>query len=146
MYKQVLLCMSNEHVRCDQKKGMGLLEYQAMPFSRDVAHDGWLCTFTINQQLEVPSARSWVVPVRATGTVWKRQASRLVHHIQNHTCGVTLLLPARRAAGLGQHSILRPHWVWPCGWALPGLPRGFHLNPEIFTELYGKVGYLFDFS
>jgi hypothetical protein len=24
---------------------MGLLEYQAMPSLRDVAHDGWLCTF-----------------------------------------------------------------------------------------------------
>jgi hypothetical protein len=26
--------------------GMGLLEYQTMPSLRDVAHDGWLCTFT----------------------------------------------------------------------------------------------------
>jgi hypothetical protein len=25
---------------------MGLLEYQAMPFLREVAHDGWLGTFT----------------------------------------------------------------------------------------------------
>ncbi len=28
-----------------QKEGMGLLEYQAMPFCRDIAHDGVLCTF-----------------------------------------------------------------------------------------------------
>ncbi len=27
---------------------MGLLEKQAMPSWRDVAHDGWLCTFTIH--------------------------------------------------------------------------------------------------
>ncbi len=32
---------------CDQREGMGLLEFQAMPSLRDVAHDGWLCTFTI---------------------------------------------------------------------------------------------------
>ncbi len=29
-----------------QRESMGLLEYQAMPSLRDVAHDGWLCTFT----------------------------------------------------------------------------------------------------
>jgi hypothetical protein len=88
MYKQALLCMSNEHVSCDQKKGMGLLEYQAMPFSRDVPNEGWLCTFTIKQQLEVPSARSCAAPVRATGTVRKRQAVRFVHHVQHHTSRV----------------------------------------------------------
>jgi hypothetical protein len=28
---------------CDhQRAGMGLLEYQALPFFRDIAHDGWL--------------------------------------------------------------------------------------------------------
>jgi hypothetical protein len=31
----------------NQREGMGLLEYQAMPSLRGVAHDGWLCTFTI---------------------------------------------------------------------------------------------------
>jgi hypothetical protein len=25
---------------CDQREGMGLLEYQAMPYLRDLAHDG----------------------------------------------------------------------------------------------------------
>ncbi len=35
----------------DQREGMGLLKYQAMPFLHDVALDGWLCTFTILQQL-----------------------------------------------------------------------------------------------
>jgi hypothetical protein len=43
---------------------MGLLEYQALPPLRNVAHDGWLCIFTIQQQLEIPSARSWAAPVR----------------------------------------------------------------------------------
>jgi hypothetical protein len=64
---------------------MGLLEYQAMPSLRDVAHDGWLCTFTKEQQLEMPSARSWAAPVGTTGTVRKRQAVRPVHRVQNHT-------------------------------------------------------------
>jgi hypothetical protein len=49
---------------------MGLLEYQAIPSLCAVAQDGLLCTFTINQQLEIPSARSWAAPVRATGTGW----------------------------------------------------------------------------
>jgi hypothetical protein len=66
---------------------MGLIEYQAMPSLRDVAHDGWLCTFT----MEIPSARNWAAPIRATGTVRKRQVVRPVHHAQNHTCRVTLL-------------------------------------------------------
>ncbi len=48
-------------------------------------------------------------PVRATGTVRKRQAVRPVHNVQNHTCLVTLLQPARRAAVLGQPSRLRSH-------------------------------------
>jgi hypothetical protein len=29
------------------QEGMGLLEYQAKLYLRDVAHDGWLCTFTM---------------------------------------------------------------------------------------------------
>ncbi len=32
---------------CSQKRHIGLLKYQAMPSLRDVAYDGWLCTFTI---------------------------------------------------------------------------------------------------
>jgi hypothetical protein len=60
--------------------------------------------------MEIPSARSWAAPVRATGTVRKRQAVRLVYHVQNHTCGGTLLQTARRAAVLDQPSSLRPHW------------------------------------
>jgi hypothetical protein len=60
---------------------MGLLEYQALPSLRDVAHDGWLCTFTIKQQLKIPSARSWAAPVRATGTARQHvQKSHLPDH------------------------------------------------------------------
>jgi hypothetical protein len=69
---------------------MGLLEYQAMPSLRDVAHDGWLFTFTIKQQLEIPSARSWAAPVRATGTVQKKAGgtacpSRTKSHQSGHS-------------------------------------------------------------
>ncbi len=39
------------------------------------------------------SSQLWAVPVRATGTVSKRQAVRPVHHVQNHTFRVTLLQP-----------------------------------------------------
>ena len=40
-------------------KNRDLKEYQAMPSLRDIAQDDrWLCTFTIQQQLEIPSARS----------------------------------------------------------------------------------------
>jgi hypothetical protein len=35
---------------------MGLLEYHAVPSLRDVAHDGWLCTFTKQQLLEIQLA------------------------------------------------------------------------------------------
>jgi hypothetical protein len=41
---------------------------------RDCGHDGLLCTFTLKQQLETPSACSWTAPVSATGTV--RQGRR----------------------------------------------------------------------
>ncbi len=41
--------------------------------------------------------------------VRNRQAERPIHHVQNYTCRVTLLQPARRAAVLGQPSSLRPH-------------------------------------
>jgi hypothetical protein len=57
-------------------------------------------------------ARNRAAPVRATGTVRKRQAVRPAHHVQNHTWRVTLLQPDRRAAVLGQPSSLRPHWLW----------------------------------
>jgi hypothetical protein len=57
-----------------------------MPSFCDVARDGWLYTFTLKEQLEIPSAHSWAAPVRSTGTVRKRQAVRPVHRVESHTC------------------------------------------------------------
>jgi hypothetical protein len=54
---------------------------------------------------------NWAAPVKATGTVRKRQAVLPVPHVLNHTCRVTLLQPARRAAVLGQPSSLPRHWI-----------------------------------
>ncbi len=57
------------------RDGMGLLEYQAMP----------------SLQPEIPSARSWEAPARATGTVRKRQAvlpcspSHTKSHLPGHS-------------------------------------------------------------
>jgi hypothetical protein len=104
-------CLCFVHLLCHDttihKEGMGLLEYHAMPSLRDVAHDRWLCTFIMKQQQEIPSARSWAAPVRASETV------QPVHHVQNESYRVTPFLPARRAAVLGQPSSLRPHWYHP---------------------------------
>jgi hypothetical protein len=67
---------------------MGLLEYHAMHSLRDLAHDGWLCTFTLQQQLEIPSAHSWAAPVRACGM---DRPSRTKSHLLGHSP------PARQA-------------------------------------------------
>jgi hypothetical protein len=37
----------SQHPVVIQRDGRGLLEYQAMPSLREVAHAGWLCTFII---------------------------------------------------------------------------------------------------
>ncbi len=68
------------------------------------------CVHLLHKLLEIPSARSRTAPVRETGTVRKMPAVRPVHHVQNHTCRVTLLQPVSRATVLGQHSRFRPHW------------------------------------
>jgi hypothetical protein len=44
-----LKCGAAVH-RSDQREGMGLLEYHPIPSLRGVAHDGWLCTFTISEK------------------------------------------------------------------------------------------------
>ncbi len=89
-----------------QREGLGILEYQAMPSLRDIDQDGWLCSLLYNKhQMEIPSARSWAAPIRASRrVVRKRQAVRPVHNVQNHTYRVTLFQPARRAAVLDQPS------------------------------------------
>ncbi len=40
----------------------------------------------------------------------EKAAVRPVHHVQYHTCRVSLLQQARLAAVLGKPSSLRPHW------------------------------------
>jgi hypothetical protein len=76
---------------------MGLLEYQAMPSLPDVAHDGWLCS-----NVYIYYNSSWEFHQLAAGQLLSGQPVRFgkerpVHHVQNHTCQVTLLQPARRA-------------------------------------------------
>ncbi len=76
----------------NQREGMGLPEYQAscLLCVTYVAHDWWLCTFAKWQQLEIPSARSWAAPVKAAGTVRKRQA--LWPSQSGPPCGVSPLV------------------------------------------------------
>jgi hypothetical protein len=52
----------------DQREGMALLEYQAMPSLRNVAHDGWLCTFTyitaaVNSSSQPGGPQCWTSPL-----------------------------------------------------------------------------------
>ncbi len=104
---------------------------QAIPSLRDIAHDGWLCKFTIYSSWKFHQlaagqllsgqpvrygkgrryGRSIIYKITPAGKVRKREAVRLVHHVQNHTC--TLLKPARRVAVLSQPSSLWPHWLRP---------------------------------
>jgi hypothetical protein len=51
----------------DQREAMGLLEHQAMPSFRDVAHDGVLCTFSVSPG--------------------QGQVMWSVHHVQSHPAG-----------------------------------------------------------
>jgi hypothetical protein len=53
---------------------MGILEYQAMPSLRDIAHDGVLCTFS---DTSAPDRGKWCGP--------SGQAAWTVHHVQNHS-------------------------------------------------------------
>jgi hypothetical protein len=77
---------------------MDLLEYQVVPSLREVV---WLWTFTMEKQLDNPSARSWVAPVRTTGTVRKRQAGDSPPASQaGRRVGPALELSASLAPGL----------------------------------------------
>ncbi len=73
------------------------------------AHDGWLLYIYYKIAAGNSVSSQLGSSCQGTGTVRKRQAVRPVHHVQNHTCRVTLLQPPRRAAVLGQPSSLRPH-------------------------------------
>jgi hypothetical protein len=94
--------------RTKEKGRMGQLDYQAMPslVTNVCVHLLYNSSWKFHQL-----ADAWETPVRATGTVWKRQAVQPVHHVQNHTSWVTLLQPARRADVLSQPYSLRPHWI-----------------------------------
>jgi hypothetical protein len=61
-------------VNATHREGMGVLEYQAMPSLRDVAHDSVLCTFI---KRSAPDRGKWCSP--------PGQAAWTVHHVQNHT-------------------------------------------------------------
>jgi hypothetical protein len=61
-------------VKRDQREGMGLLEYQAMPSLRNVAHDSVLST---SSNRSAPDQGKWCGP--------SGHAAWTVHHVQNHT-------------------------------------------------------------
>jgi hypothetical protein len=56
----------------------------APPVMRDFGHDVWLCTFTIEQQLEMPSVRCWAALARVDCTFCK------FHHSKDLTSRVIL--------------------------------------------------------
>jgi hypothetical protein len=95
-----------DHVGQDQREGMGLLEYQTMPYLCEGAHDGWLLHFLYNSswkfhQLIAGHCGQLLSgqPVRY-GT--KKAGGTARPSRTNHTCRVSLLQPARRAAVLAQ--------------------------------------------
>jgi hypothetical protein len=95
------------------REGMGLLEYQAMPSMRDVAHDGWLCTFLYNSSSKFHQLSAWQ-PLSGQPVRYEKTGGTVCPSCTNHTCRGTLLQPARRAAVLYQPSSLRPHSKRPC--------------------------------
>ncbi len=115
------------------------LEFCFMPSLRDIARDGVLCTFGIQehqqQQLALPEAHSWAAPDQG-----KRYST--VHQVKAACMDwVTLLQPARRAAMLDRPSRLRHHcsclplmiWVfWVrvlyCIIAVTGIARNSQLS------------------
>jgi hypothetical protein len=74
IYLQIIQRVTSTNDKPERGHGSARVLYQAMFSLSDVPHDGWFCTFTIKQQLEIPSARSWAAPVRATCKVRIRQA------------------------------------------------------------------------
>ncbi len=89
------------------------LEYQTMPSLREITHDGWLCTFIFNSSWKFHQLAAVQLMSGQLVRCGKKQVVWPVHRVQNHTCRVALLQPARRAAELSQLSILRPHWFLP---------------------------------
>ncbi len=94
----------------DHREGIGQLEHQAMPSVRvEVTHDGWLCTF-MYYITAAGNSVSWQLGSSCQCNRYGKKKRQAVHHVQNPTCRITLLLLARRAAVLDQPSSLRPHW------------------------------------
>jgi hypothetical protein len=79
-----------EHVRCDQREGMGLLEYLAMPFLHDVAH--WRMVVyiyfmtaagnSIRSQLGSSCQGNWYSTEKACGTA---RPSSTKSHLPGHS-------------------------------------------------------------
>ncbi len=67
-----------------QREGMGLLEYQAMTYLRDVAHGGVLCTFS---NISAPDRVKWC------GPSGRQNGPSITYKIT--PCWVTLLQQAR---------------------------------------------------
>jgi hypothetical protein len=82
---------------------MGLLEYQAMPSLRDVAHDGVLSVLSVIYQPQTGTS-GVVRQGRRHGPSIRTKSHPLL-------CWVTLLQPAWRAAVLCQPSSLLPRWL-----------------------------------
>ncbi len=70
---------------------MGLLEYQAMPSLRDVAHGSVLWVYTVFSNGSATDREKWCGP--------PGQAAWTVHHKQNHT----LLGYSHKASQAGRH-------------------------------------------
>jgi hypothetical protein len=87
---------------CKQREGIGLLEYHAMPFLRDGAHDGVLFSFS---NRSAPGWDKWFGLSDHTTCPMERPSCT-----KSQPCWVTLLQPARLAAVLSQPSSLQSHW------------------------------------
>ncbi len=87
----------------DQREGMGLPpEYKAMPSLHDVAHDGWLCTFTYITEAGYSISSQLLSGQQVRYGKGRRYGPSIKYKI---TIAASLLLqPARRAAVLAQPS------------------------------------------
>jgi hypothetical protein len=94
------VCMSASLKGIEERKGMALLEYQAMPSLNVVAHYG-VCVHSVIDQPQ--TGTSGVVHQS------KRNGLSIMHKIT--PCWIILLLPARWGAVLGQPSRLQPLWL-----------------------------------
>jgi hypothetical protein len=92
---------------------MGLIEYQAMPSFRDVAHSGWLCTFTL-----------------CTGTFLYARYSLLL--ISKKFCDITIDVPVFYT--LQRQNAENLKQIFPEK-EYRGLSHNFHIHVSV-SELY----------